>query len=323
MPFGKDSGADDGFAHQIMPKLILAISDAATLLGLAYYFNFMLAAKCDMSTYHYYVALDTILFTCSTTTLAALLSRAYYWSSLAALFRFLLALAHFLFVGLLLFYQSTRTVRLPEWLPPPAAVRSDSAVLLPVGCFLDRDLLNHWSPFRPFWEEHHTAAQRARIGESSSPAKSPEFVLYVMLLLCFVATHASSAVRRWQSRRKRAVPTARRWLGACVVAFWLLAVCVCIAMDCVCVYHVLALRSWVHASGWMAGGRANPENDIGGLGQLAAVFGLGAVIMVILEHYGWDRVRGRKPPVPAKTFEGTPSGSQERIPGNRVRLATW
>jgi len=70
-----------------MPRLILVVSDAATLLGLAYYFNFMLAAKCDMSTYHYYVALDTILFTCATIALAALLSRAYYWRSLASVFR--------------------------------------------------------------------------------------------------------------------------------------------------------------------------------------------------------------------------------------------
>ena len=109
---------------------------------MAYFFNFVLADKCDMSTHHYYIALDTILFTCATIALATLLSRAYYWRSLAAAFRFVLAFAHFLFVGLLLFYQRVRTARLPEWLPP-AGVRNDSAVLLPVSCFLDRDLLEH------------------------------------------------------------------------------------------------------------------------------------------------------------------------------------
>jgi len=108
--------------------------------------------------------------------------------------RSVLALAHFFFVGLLLFYQGARTARLPEWLPP-SGIRNDSAVLLPVSCFLDRDLLERWSPFRPGWERAHTAAQRARIGAPSSPARRSEFVLYVLLLACFVMTHSSSALR--------------------------------------------------------------------------------------------------------------------------------
>lgn len=283
-----------------MPSLILVISDAATLLGFAYYFNFMLAAKCSISTYHYYVALDIILFTCSTIVMATLLSRAYYWRSLAAAFRFPLALAYFFFVGLLLFYQSVRAPKFPEWLPPDVGVRNDSALLLPVSCFLDPDLIKHYSPFRPSWSRNKTAVQRDRIGPAIEPARLPEFVLYVLLLLCFLAMHASSLLRwclnRWWrrpavGRQPDALKLRGPWRGAVFVGCWLSVMCLCIIADAICVSHVVALRTWVHASGWMTVRPVNLENDVNGLGQLVSLFGLGAVVLVALEHCHWGRTR--------------------------------
>lgn len=40
--------------------------------------------------------------------------------------------------------------------------------------------------------------------------------------------------------------------------------------------------------------RENLENDIVGLGRLVAVFSLGAVVLVMLEHCGWDSLLGSR-----------------------------
>ena len=277
--------------RRIVPLLVLVISDSSAILGTAYCLNFNLVSKCTLSAYHYYIAVDIMLFACSAIVLAALLSHPYYWQTIAALLRFLLNVTLLTFSGILVVYQGFRTPIFPEWMPPDIKRRNDSALILPASCFLDPQLIVYESIYSSrSGGRIKNSAQLARVGTPVDTRKTPELALFLLLLSCFVLIHLSSLIgvcfrAKLNRMHQRPFRTGAAWLGAFEVSSWVLVFGVCIATDIVCTYHVVALRLWAHASGWMQLSPLSGEDDFVGISQLVPILGLAAILMVILEHF--------------------------------------
>lgn len=123
-----------------MPKasqaFLLATSDSQTLLALAYGVNFLSAGKCDLSAYHFTIAVKIGLIICSNFVMSNFIIRKFWNVPLSAFLRYVSILLLIASLGWMTSYQNRRSN--PEWQPP--STRSSSAILLPASCFLDADL---------------------------------------------------------------------------------------------------------------------------------------------------------------------------------------
>lgn len=228
-----------------------------------------------MSTYHYYVALDSILVVCSTIVTTLLVSRHYYWetSKSIAVLRFLASAGIFSYLGVLIWYQLKYDPKFPEWNPPDINNRSDSALLLPASCFLDPDLILNDSPYASKRLQSMTPAQIDRLGEAWSSLKLPEVSFYIVLVLLFFVGMLAQLWRYVYSHKLKGRPQESPSRKKKIL--YLLPLLFCLAVDISCAIHIVRLRNWVHESKWMK--ESSPkiaddgERSIDTTGQILAI----------------------------------------------------
>ncbi|KAG4432026.1 hypothetical protein IFR05_012490 [Cadophora sp. M221] len=186
---------------------ISTFSDASTLLALAYITNFILTGKCTMSTYHYYIALDSVLMACSTLVLTFTTSRYRYFKILANYLRYFFMLAIFALLGTLIGYQFLThfNADFPEWNPPGTKDRNASSLVLPASCFFDPDLIKGENPYAPKRTDKLSEDQLQRIGLPVKNYAVPQMYIYIVLtvfvvvgtllpyLCCFRTRHRETA----------------------------------------------------------------------------------------------------------------------------------
>lgn len=242
---------------------VLGVADTQTIFVGAFLLGFAGQSKCSLTSYHFTVAVNQMMIALSVFVFSVALVRTYWRNPLAAAFRLLLSIGCFVGVGLTIFRKANYA---PDW-PPPAS-RNDSAILLPVACLLETDLLSHAV----------TQAKDAQVdlGFGSSHAWPVERHFFVALVLAFCIAHLSAPMRfperqgympeRWDGYRK--VVTTLYWLymlgPPTLTSVW-------------CWVRVYQTRSWVNKSGWIS--RPNPEMIIWDQGQL---FAMGVMITIVM-----------------------------------------
>lgn len=323
-------------------RLISSISDILAVVAIVYIINFLNTGKCNMSVYHYYVALDSVLLVCSTLVLTFAASQqrqkqkelALYLQlqnerqlnpylqshghqhagrrpipknkmtlTAASIIRFIATTIIFTLMGILLVYQiSTHAYTpFPHFMPPDIAATNDSAILLPVSCFFDPDLILKRNPYSLQLKPQLTAKRLERIGAPVVNIALPQFWLYVCLA-CFFAVETLKALMgtcggrylvRLRTKRYGATvkPMNERstWSRYARCAWRILIFGVCLGTDVFCVWHIASLRMWVRASGWLGTDRS--EDEIISVGQLMPVCALAGVVLMLSEKC---KICGRK-----------------------------
>lgn len=286
--------------------LLFVVSDTFTLLSLGYIINFVVASKCTMSVYHYYVALDSTLLACSTLVATFTFVGVRYWSNGLArtlgIIRFIAMLVIFSLLGVFLSYQAFNhsATSMPESILRPDNGRNDSAILLPVACFLDPDLAERDGPYRSTRSFPLSNEQLDRIGRPIKSSHQPQIVIFWVLvgtLLLGIVTHFLEARTRHRESDQR---TKKAKAAEFILPYiWFFILCMCLVTDLFCAAHIGSLRSWTKSSGWMIDGA---ENDLNSIGQLLPLFSLIPIVFSLVD----SMKSGRK-----KSEKGKRAGSSE------------
>ena len=235
-----------------------------------------------MSVYHYYVGLDSLLIACSTMVVVFATSGRHYWRTWAAPLRFMIMLVLFVLLGIFLGYQTHKyqDTDFPSWIPPSSDATKDSAILLPVSCFLDPDLIYYSSPYAT--DRKLDGAKLDRIGRAVKTITLPQFWIYCFLCVAltlgfFVNVFESTKHRHQHGKRKR----------TCVEGLlWAFIFATCFATNVFCAWQIDGLRGWTRRSGWM---RDGAEDNMFSIGQLLPLFSL---VLILLA--GFERLRFKK-----------------------------
>lgn len=205
-----------------------------------------------MSAYHYYVALDSILLACSTTVVAFATSGRHFWKTYAGLPRFFSTLTIFINLGIFLGYQilSHWNTDFPEWIPPDIIPSNDSALLLPVSCFLDRSLVNKSNTYAPHRLNPLNDAQLDRIERPVKTKKLPQTWIFLCLVMALLMGIYASRERLDRTRRQRNQNVRREgyWLQNALIARGVILL-VCLATKIFCAVHIASLRNGTRSSG--------------------------------------------------------------------------
>jgi hypothetical protein len=266
-------------------QILFFFSDVFTIVAVVYIINFLSTGKCDMSTYHYYVALDSVLVACSTILVTFTISGKLYWKTWACILRLMSAISIFALLGVLLGYQLVThgDKDFPNYWP---STGSDTALLLPASCFFDPDLIRYSNPYSPMRMRNRpfSEAQMAIIGNPTKSKKIPEMGLYWTLAVLFLVALIISFAKcchcgNYSRRAKRAgfqkkSKIAMKCFSALILAF-------CLSVDIYCAVHVSRLRAWAKASGWL---KNNSENELSSLGQLMPIGTLAGISFLILDQ---------------------------------------
>ncbi len=268
------------YIYKLCRSLSLAGSDLLTILAAVYGTIFWANGKCTMAVYHYYVALDSILLACSTIAVAFAASGRPFWKTPAALWRLLSTLVVFVFLGIFLLYQLLKhaNANFPELLPPKD--RLDSAILLPVSCFLDSDLVDKESPYAPSQRQLNDA-QLESIGRPIEIIKLPQNWSFVLLSLSLLS---GVFAQMFLSQIKYKIQ--KLLLGFIIL--------LSLVTDIFCTCHMFMLKDWTSRSGWM---EDRGEEGYYAIGQLLPVVSLALVVIAALEKIEfscWKRSRDKK-----------------------------
>jgi hypothetical protein len=262
---------------------VLSAADTQTIFIGAFLLGFAGQSKCQLTSYHFTVAVNQMMIALSSMTFSVALVRTYWRNPLAATFRLLLSTGAFVGVGLTIFRKANYA---PDW--PPPKKRKDSAILMPVACLLETDLRTR-------------SQQQAKsdIGFGKPTAWPVERYFFIALVLAFIVAHLSIPIRFAESRKY----APKRWTkfrGPFTVMYWLFMLLPPTFISVWCWAKVYETREWVRDSGWME--TPNTEFVIWDSGQLIAIGVLITVINNMLTE-AWKR-------------EGKPrEESFQRLPG--------
>ena len=212
-------------------------------------------------------------------------SERHFWTTLAEIPRFLLTLATFIVVGIFLGYQAAKHLYIdfPSWVPPDIHLTHDSALLLPVSCFLDPDLIAYASPYAP--STPLTGDQLNRIGRPVKAHRLPQLYIYLFLSVAFVlgiVAHVYKACSHLILKRQYSKTNRNKWETALFSALWNVIFSVCFATDVFCAWQIYGLGKWARESGWMEDGA---EDGFYSIGQLLPIFSLVLIGLALLERF--------------------------------------
>ncbi|KAF2491127.1 hypothetical protein BU16DRAFT_543381 [Lophium mytilinum] len=255
--------------------------------AIVYIANFISTGKCNLTTYHYYVALDSVLVACSTLVLIFISARHHYRTTVASLVRFSATVVIFSLLGIFIVYlaHKNRQEQFPELFPPRS--RNDSAILLPVSCFIDKDLIHLKTPFATDVNPPLlTTEQQARMGRPIKTGYLPEIILYLFLMAYLFL---GMCAQLWDvfCKDSRRAHVAKR-TSFVLKAFWSTTFLLCLGTDIYCIAHIGWLKGWAASSGWMKDGR---EGDLSTIGQIMAIATPGLFLVACC-----DKVKFRKGP---------------------------
>ncbi|KAL9043442.1 MAG: hypothetical protein Q9214_003374 [Letrouitia sp. 1 TL-2023] len=283
-------------ANHFLESVLHSISDIQILLALALALSVVVFGICRTLQYHFEVAVNLLLLACANY-LQALGFTPKYWRSWPA------AMADFLkllgVVGIYLCFGWMMALQNDQHFADkhrfvaermPAKAKIDSAILLKAACFLDPVFQNN--TFMPLDE-----AQRAHIGLEENNGKAAEWILGLMLgvatLIILVIRFVTSFGHSPKNLMKK---TAFHYLYYAPI--WLLS----LVVFCYSANTILGLRSWVSESGWVQlVEKGNPENNVRGFGQTAALLLMVAMLLgalkntsTIMKRAGKRNAKGKK-----------------------------
>lgn len=290
--------------HEMIDDLILSSADTQLLLILAYGVAFYSTAQCQMSLYHYFVALHTILVGLSTSLLASVLvhsrDKSYFTSCLRIIICSVAFIGLYNTNGIHISNKSQGKVFLGRL---PARTQEDSLLLLPAYCVLEETV----SPFF-----HLNVEQQQLFTNSGGPCDVSRqcLVLLFIHIIMSLFTILDINPRRILQSQKRA----RQWVyisGVCRGLIWI----GCLALIIFNWVSIETLRSWVDGSEWLSRDEGrNPEKDYQGIGQLAPLFSLGAIGFTLLNTF-WEIAKE-----PCPMFERLSHNNNDNNDGNGNQL---
>ena len=274
----KEAGFSE-HAFNSLECMLRAISDIQILLALALAISVVLFGVCRTLHYHFEIGINLLLLACANYLQTLGLTRHYWrsWPAGMAAFLRLLAMVGIYFCfgwmlaiqnsGIFLDKHSFAAERMSD------EHTKDSVIFLKAACFLDPDFQNN--TFRAL-----DPAERTHIGLQENHGRAAEWYLGLMLavltLIAFFICLLSAFNRAIKKSMKKTV--LHRIYYALI---WLLSMVVFIYSA----ITVTGLRSWVSKSGWLQpGGNGNPQDDIRGFGQTAALVLMAAMLIGALEN---------------------------------------
>ncbi|KAL6712140.1 hypothetical protein ACN47E_000017 [Coniothyrium glycines] len=259
---------------------VLGVADTQTIFVGAFLLGFAGQSKCQLTGYHFTVAVNQMMIALSVSVFSVALVRTYWRNPLAAAFRLILSAGCFVGVGLTIFRKANYA---PDWPPPDA--RKDSAILLPVACLLETDLRSI--------AEAQAEQAGADLGFGSSLTWPVERYFFIALVIAFLIAHLSNLLR-FAERRDYAPARWNHYRRFVTVIYWSYMIVPPTFTSVWCWVRVYRTRDWVNKSGWIA--RPNPEMIIWDQGQLFAMGVLVTIVMnVLTEAYkreGKDERKG-------------------------------
>ncbi|KAF2023011.1 hypothetical protein EK21DRAFT_95261 [Setomelanomma holmii] len=244
---------------------VLGAADTQTIFVGAFLLGFAGQSKCQLTSYHFTVAVNQMMIALSVITFSVALVRTYWRNPLAAGFRLLLSFGAFVGVGLTIFRKANYA---PDW--PPPSTRKDSAILLPVACLLETNLRTR--------AEEEAEKSNADLGFGSSTTWPFERYFFIALIVAFLIAHLSVPIRYAERSRANSIPAKwTRFRGWITVVYWFSMLAPPTFVSVWCWIKVYKTRDWVKQSGWME--TPNTEFVIWDSGQLIAV---GVLITVVI-----------------------------------------
>ena len=209
--------------------------------------NFVLKAKCDLSAYHFTIAINIVLITSANFVLTNFFIRKYWTTYVSAFFRYSSMLLLFCALGWLPVYHHNRPK--PKWLP--SSTSKTSAILLPASCFLDSD-------FHVF--KNLTGPQLDEIGHPM--LKSGEFYFYILNALGLGIGILKNIVHACAERRKRKSHQNYSRIASVLISVYKgFILSSWLSVTVYSWYHILKLKEWVGHSGWIEQeSGVNPED---------------------------------------------------------------
>jgi len=257
---------------------VLGAADTQTIFVGAFLLGFAGQSKCQLTSYHFTVAVSQMMIALAVITFSVALVRTYWRNPLAAGLRLILSIGAFTGVGLMIFREANYA---PDW--PPPSTRKDSAILLPVACLLETDLRTR--------AQQQAEQRKAELGFGSSTSWPAERFFFMALIVAFIVAHASIPIRYAENRNRdgqhgpwRARWT--KWRGWVTVAYWASMLVPPTFISVWCWIHVYKARDWVKNSGWVE--TPNTEFVIWDAGQLIAIGVLITVLNNVLTE-AWKR----------------------------------
>jgi hypothetical protein len=276
-------------------KTLLAASDTQTILSMAYWVNFYLDGKCELSAYHYSLAMDIGLITLSSFVASTLTVRKYWKTPLTATLRFICIIIVLSLIAPILNQQRSQP-KFFELLPN--FKRKTSAIFLPASCFLDPDF--------GVFENVKDQRINEQIGNPQNTA--PCYIIFGILnIIILVLGLIRNYLRAYFDRLNPGESKPKAFKRYFLRLYRGFAFLVIIATTAYAWAHIGYLRAFVTASGWIQlnSNHENPENTVGGIGQLVPLFSM----LTILFTFATELVKRPEEP---DTGAGTKLGNDSR-----------
>jgi len=264
------------FIHDELDAAIVSVGDAQLFLVLAFVISFSFQSQCDVSLYHYEVAVNTIAVGLSGAVLSFLLvedtQKKAFISTILRWGAFVACMAGFVPL------ENDNHRRPGDHEPGkllsalPSLNQTDSVLVLPAFCILKRNL-NPFSNLTGDEQLHLTHEGRERDLTSNTVVILIPFVLVSCIRLCSLL------------RLTWICGTTSPIRGGLRITFRALKVgiTVVIAYNMISAVIFLAkLRMWMDESVWLQkedGG--NPEQDLQGIGQMAPLIALVSIVIAV------------------------------------------
>ena len=271
-------GAHDN-AYNFLESTLRAISDIQILLALALALSVVLFGICRTLQYHFEIGINLLLVACANYLQTLSLTR-HYWRSwptrMAALLRLLIMVGIYFCFGWILAIQNHQPFLNQHHFAVErmtADNKRDSAILLKAACFLEPSFQNNTFA-------HLNTAERTHIGLQENTGGAAEWILGLTLgcvtLLIFMFRILGAINHSLEDRIKKmkihTILCASIWIFSLVVF-------------CYSATTVSNLRSWVSKSGWLQPEeKNNPDDNIRGFGQTAALVLIGAMLINTLDN---------------------------------------
>jgi hypothetical protein len=288
---------------------VLGAADTQTIFVGAFLLGFAGQSKCQLTSYHFTVAVNQMMIALAVITFSVALVRTYWRNPLASSLRLLMSVGAFVGVGLMIFRKANYA---PDW--PPPNTRKDSAILMPVACLLETDLRTH--------AQQQADRIQADLGFGSSDTWPAERFFFIWLIVSFLIAHFSIPIRYFENRdfapdQWRSVRGQwTRFRGWITVVYWALMLVPPTFISVWCWTKVYQTRDWVKDSGWLE--TPNTEYVIWDSGQLIAI---GVLITVVLnmatETWKRDTKDDKKAKVQDEAFERLTGQDEPRYEESR------
>ena len=311
--------------HAVCDEVMLSAADTQLLLIFAFGTSFYLTSQCDVSLYHYLIAVNMILVGLTTSALSYTLARNSYKSYLSLVVRVGLFMIDY--VGLTRTLDNNNFEENDRFLQRvPGNGQKDSIIVLPAFCLLDKSY-DPMGDLQPSEQLHlaHTGLNR-----------NTNFQIYAILVvgvIAFGGTILHIAYLVWEKKFRfvlwtdkfgdhtnlTAYTRDRPGLLKLLTGLWWVARfgiwAVCTIFIIWNWASIILLRRWINGSVWLElEDGANPERGVQEIGQMTPlVAAFGAIVLTFLNSLSEVLSRHTSSNGDEKTKKLTANGSYIQI----------